>query len=272
MIPAQDPLLFDELPFWSAPFGITLLDTVHVRSGMQVLDIGSGGGFPMLELAGRLDEDSLVTGLDPSEDHNTLVREKIRKREIGNARVVTGSAERMPFGDCSFDLVVSNNGLNNVQDLAEALKESLRVLKSAGQMVFTVNLPGTFSEFYDVYEELLKLHMMEAELKKLKDHIFEKRKPVIYLRDLVLQTGFRIQSIQPEGFKYRFTDGTSFFSHYLIRNFFLPPWRRIIAEDKADELFAELEMHLNGIASDAGHLEMSVPFVTFDLTKPESGF
>lgn len=44
---------YDELPFWSAPFGISLLETVRLRPGMNVLDIGSGSGFPMLELADR---------------------------------------------------------------------------------------------------------------------------------------------------------------------------------------------------------------------------
>ena len=56
-------LLYDELPFWSAPFGLVLLDTVRLRKTIRVLDIGCGGGFPMLELAGRLDTGSHVFGL-----------------------------------------------------------------------------------------------------------------------------------------------------------------------------------------------------------------
>ena len=70
-------MLYDELPFWSAPFGLVLLDTVRLRKRMLVLDIGCGAGFPMLELAGRLDGDSHVTGLDPSDEAVEMVQEKI---------------------------------------------------------------------------------------------------------------------------------------------------------------------------------------------------
>lgn len=267
MISGQDPLLFDELPFWSAPFGIALLETARIRTGLKVLDIGSGGGFPMLELASRLDHSSMVTGLDPSPEYNGLVRKKIAAKDIPNARVVEGYAEKMPFTDNSFDLVTSNNGLNNVGDLTASLRESFRVLMPGGQMVFTMNLPGTFTEFYNIFEGLLDELSLEESKIKLKEHIFEKRKPVEHIRDLVLETGFGIRSIQPEGFKYRFADGTSFFNHYLIRNFFLPSWQKIVPEQKVSEIFARLELKLNNAASDTGYLELSVPFIIFDLFK-----
>jgi arsenite methyltransferase len=37
--------LFDELPLWSAPFGLLLLDRVPMKSGLTILDVGAGTGF-----------------------------------------------------------------------------------------------------------------------------------------------------------------------------------------------------------------------------------
>jgi len=260
-------LLYDELPFWSAPFGMVLLDTVRIRSHMMVLDIGSGYGFPMLELAERLDSGSGVTGIDPSEESILVVKKKITARGITNAKIISGVAEAIPFGNDHFDLIVSNNGLNNVRDLPVAMKESFRVLKPRGQMVFSVNLPHTFIEFYDVFEGLLTELAMDAERGKVKEHIFQKRKSVEFFRDLILETGFNIVSFQPEGFKYRFADGTSFFNHFLIRNFFRPAWEEILPGGKVETIFAELDQRLNNIARRNGTIEMSVPFIIFDLFK-----
>ena len=42
--------LYDELPLWSAPFGLMLLDRVSLRTGMTILDRGAGTGFLTIEL------------------------------------------------------------------------------------------------------------------------------------------------------------------------------------------------------------------------------
>ena len=45
---------FDELPLWSASFGLLLLKHLELKPNLKVIDIGSGAGFPLLELAARL--------------------------------------------------------------------------------------------------------------------------------------------------------------------------------------------------------------------------
>lgn len=45
---------YDELPLWSAPFGLMLLERVPIKPALTILDIGAGTGFLALELAQRL--------------------------------------------------------------------------------------------------------------------------------------------------------------------------------------------------------------------------
>jgi arsenite methyltransferase len=59
---------YDELPLWSAPFGIKLLEEVPLRKNIRALDIGFGTGFPLLELAQQLGASSVVYGIDPWEE------------------------------------------------------------------------------------------------------------------------------------------------------------------------------------------------------------
>ena len=69
--------VIDELPLWSAPFGLLLLETVTLRFRICALDVGCGLGFPLLELAQRLGSSCHVYGLDPWAKAVERVRLKI---------------------------------------------------------------------------------------------------------------------------------------------------------------------------------------------------
>ncbi len=256
-------LLYDELPLWSAPFGLTLLDTIRIRKNMKILDIGSGGGFPMLEIAERAGTTCQVWGIDPSEDAVGMIRNKIALKKIPNAEIIKTTAEILPFPDKHFHLVVANNGLNNVSDEKQVLSECFRVCKKGAQLVLTMNLPHTMTEFYEILEEVFleKENFFAAE--KMHAHIHEKRKPAELWKEQILQAGFSIQDIIVDGFKIRYTDGTSFLSHYFIRTAFLPSWEKFTS---ATDL-RKAERKMNRIAKETGGFSVSIPFICFDLVK-----
>ncbi|HVX61548.1 MAG TPA: methyltransferase domain-containing protein, partial [Pirellulales bacterium] len=57
--------LYDELPLWSARFGLMLLEHVNLRRGMTILDVGAGTGFMTIELAQRCGAETQVVAVDP---------------------------------------------------------------------------------------------------------------------------------------------------------------------------------------------------------------
>jgi arsenite methyltransferase len=244
-----------------------LLETIRMKPGINVLDIGSGSGFPMLELAERMGKTCMVYGLDPSEEAIRMITAKKEAKDIIFAKIVKGVAEEIPFPDEYFGLIVSNNGLNNVTDQAAALAECYRVADEGAQMVLTMNLPHTMIEFYEVFEETLREREMPEEIVKMHAHIDLKRKPVEYLKELILGTGFIIRSIQVDGFRMKYTDGSAFLNHYFIRNAFMESWKAILPADQADSVFGILEQKLNQIAVERGELILSVPYVCFDCTR-----
>ena len=259
---------YDDLPLWSAPFGLTLLETVRMKTGINVLDLGSGGGFPLLELAERMGKTCNVYGIDPSPDSIAMITVKKEARNIGNAMISKGVAEKIPFPDDYFGLIVSNNGLNNVQDQEAALGECYRVAAPGAQMVLTMNLPHTMTEFYEVFEVTLEEAGLEEEIRKMHRHIDGKRKPVEYLKEIILNSGFNIISINIDGFKLRYSDGSAFLDHSFIRNNFRESWQAILPGNRVEQAFAVIESKLNTIAAEKGELLLSVPFVCFDCMKP----
>ena len=260
-------LSYDDLPLWSAPFGLTLLDTVRMKSNINVLDIGSGSGFPMLELAERMGKNCMIYGLDPSDEAIAMITAKKQLKEIVFAKIVKGVAEEIPFPDEYFGLIISNNGLNNVMDQARCLAECYRVSDEGAQLVITMNLPHTMIEFYDVFEETLHSLGMHQEIDKMHVHIDSKRKPVEYLKKLILDAGYTIHTINVDGFKMKYNDGSAFLSHSFIRNNFMDPWRSCLPENQTEPVFRIIEQKLNTISTEKGELVMSIPFVCFDCNK-----
>ncbi len=103
-------------------------EALAVQAGERVLDIGSGPGLLAAELA---QEGARVVGLDPSESR--LARS--RRREIAGAEFQAGDALSLPVADASFDAAVSTQVLENVEDVAGALREAHRALKPGGRLL-----------------------------------------------------------------------------------------------------------------------------------------
>jgi arsenite methyltransferase len=132
----------DELPLWSAPFGLMLLDRVQLRRGQSVVDVGAGTGFLTVELAQRCGSESRVTAVDPWAAAMERLAEKVTFLGLKNVDLVTASAEHLPLPDASVDVFVSNLGINNLGDPEAVLRECGRVLRPGGHLVTTTNLVG----------------------------------------------------------------------------------------------------------------------------------
>jgi arsenite methyltransferase len=259
--------IIDDLPFWSAPFGIKLLDKVRYKKNVRALDIGFGFGFPLMELAMRLGPSSKVYGIDPGKAGMERTRLKLKYADVQNIELIQGIAETLPFENNLFDLIVSNNGLNNVQDLAKVLAECNRVSKMAAQLVFTFNTNRTFIELYDVFREVLKEHGLPDCEKNIDAHIYSKRKPLSEFKEMLEAAGFLVRAIDEDEFIYRFSDGTSMFNHFFMKLAFMEAWKEIVTSGIQDEIFRQIEDKLNRGAERNQGLAMRVPFVTMDCEK-----
>ncbi|HVU93343.1 MAG TPA: class I SAM-dependent methyltransferase, partial [Jatrophihabitans sp.] len=98
------------------------------------LELGCGTGFFTLnlKLAGVLDEGH-VTDLSPG------MVEVAQRNARGLGFAVEGrvaDAERLPYDDESFDIVIGHAVLHHIPDLDAAFAEILRVLKPGGRFVF----------------------------------------------------------------------------------------------------------------------------------------
>jgi arsenite methyltransferase len=267
--PIESPetvLLFEELSLWSSYFGKVLLDHVPLRKEISVLDVGCGAGFPLFELANRLDASCSLTGID---SWNAAVERANWKKDhhqlLPGVEIILGDAAKMPFEDQAFDLLTCNLGINNFEEPASVVKECHRVLKRGGRFCLTTNTEGHFLEFYSAFEASLKELGLDEYLPKLKAQE-QHRGSDESVRDLLEGAKFSVVKIVRDKFHLRYVSGTAFFNHFLTLIGFLPGWRGVVAEEEA-RVFAHLEKKLNEQADWEGELKMSVPVMYMEAVR-----
>lgn len=259
--------IIDELPLWSAPFGLLLLDKVQLKPNINVLDIGCGLGFPLIELSQRFGNSCKFYGVDPWQSALKRAQAKIHKYEITNTIITKSIAERLPFKNNSFDLIVSNNGINNVHDIGRTLSECFRVSNPGVQFLMTMNLEKSMIEFYNVFEEILIENNLNEEVGKMKAHIYSKRKPIDEMKLLIENSGFKIKNMIEDKFNLRFLNSLTMFNHPFIKYWFLVNWKNILKTEDLENIFQQIENRLDKISKKNGEIGLTIPFVLIDSTR-----
>jgi len=149
-----------------------ILDKLELKSGMKVLDVGSGCGGSAFYMAEHFG--CHVTGYDLSKNMLSVANGHLRNRphlkELVN--FVLGDVTTAEFPENSFDLVYSRDALLHIKDKDSLFAKFFKWLKPGGRVVFTdygqsekdqslefkryVAKRGYFLLTVKAYEELLK--------------------------------------------------------------------------------------------------------------------
>jgi demethylmenaquinone methyltransferase/2-methoxy-6-polyprenyl-1,4-benzoquinol methylase len=114
------------------------LQMVTIPKKANILDVATGTGDVVIELANSTNNEATIYGIDISEGMLKVAKEKIKQLNPDDAKKITlihGSALELPFPDNNFDLVTISFGLRNMPSYQKALEEMYRVLKPGGKLI-----------------------------------------------------------------------------------------------------------------------------------------
>ncbi len=166
MTPAEKEVrlarLYDSeiLPAYAARFATLLARAIDRRPNARVIEIGCATGALTLELARRFVPDGQVTALDTSPAFIAEARARIEAEAAPHVQIALAAHPELPASiplpDRSADLVVSNLAVAGAADPRAAVKEAARLLAPGGQLALSAPLRGTWSEFLDLFRDVLR--------------------------------------------------------------------------------------------------------------------
>jgi len=118
-----------------------ILDAAGGRIGGRVLDNGCGVGMYVERMQPF---SGLVFGLEF--DHEQAVQARQRSE-----RILRAAGEQLPFGDGVFDLVLSHEVIEHVQDDRLAVREMVRALRPGGRLALFCPNRGYPFETHGIY-------------------------------------------------------------------------------------------------------------------------
>jgi ubiquinone/menaquinone biosynthesis C-methylase UbiE len=166
----------DEIwPAYAARFAALAARALEIRPGLRAVEVGCATGHLTRTLAERLGTAGHLTALDGSPAFVAKARVRIEADNAEHSPVALLARPSipgaLPLDDQAAERVISNLAVAAAADPAAAVAEATRVLVPGGQLVVTAPLRGTWSEFFDLFRDVLREGRKHVSLGALDRHI-----------------------------------------------------------------------------------------------------
>lgn len=174
-----------------------IADALAPQLGESILDVGSGPGNQIYEMATIVGDSGQIVGADP--EYSAIEIASQRCREFSNVRFEQASLPNLPFEDATFDAVMSSQVFEYLDDVISALAEIRRILRPRdrilihdtewGALLWHASDHSRMARFLELWDgHLADPHLPQTLGAKLQDVGFEgiAVRPIVHLEsDLV---------------------------------------------------------------------------------------
>lgn len=257
------------IPFWANHFSKLLMENIPLKPGSKILDVATGTGVPLLDIAKKIDGDSgsAIIGIDIWEAAIFEAKKRINASNLYNASVIKADGNNLPFLRETFDYVLSNVGINNFADRETVFAELNRVNKKHGYLILTTNLENCMHEFYYIYSMVLNRLGNKSYIESLQKQKKE-RVTITELKALYIRNGYKLNRLVEREFKLTYPDSKSFFNNDFIGMGFMKNWIKIVeTRDKWDKIQVEIMKEIERVVEKKMNFTLTIPFVYIEGQK-----
>jgi len=185
------------------------LQLLSVTPGEVVLEIGTGTGYSLKEIANSVGDSGKAYGIDITPQMLEITRKRLQKTGlIDRVELHEGDARSMPCEDSKFDAayIAATLELFDTPDIPRVLKEIKRVLKPSGRLVVaSLTKEGREGSLFIKFYEWL-----HQKIRK-----YASCRP-IYVEESAEEAGFQITKVEE------------------FALFKIAPWKIVVARPKAN--------------------------------------
>lgn len=179
-------------------------------SGKTVFDAGCGNGYLTRIMAKTAQK---VVGIDFTKE---LIKRAKQKESSSNIEFIEGNLEQLPFSENSFDVILCNMVLMDVERIDKVINEFHRVLKPLGIVIISLihpcfeNPPRTYSLFNDkgirlgsVIQKYFETGLIKDEINKINNQPYQHYHYMIsdYLNVFANNNFCLLEMIEPNGYE-----------------------------------------------------------------------
>jgi ubiquinone/menaquinone biosynthesis C-methylase UbiE len=213
---------------------LRVLELVHARPGMRILDLACGPGTLARRLAAQVAPGGKVVGVDLAPGMIELAR----AARIPNARFEVMDIEQLSFDGASFDAAACGHGLQFAPDLGAALREARRVLRPAGRLAASVPVDTTkdlvWSLLDDVVDRWLGPAPQAADQRSTRDAVSD----IERFRQAAVDAGFATADVESIEENVKWPSAEQFVSQF-AGWWFYASRMEVINDDRRQEFIDE---------------------------------
>jgi len=144
-----------------------IIKTIALKSGQNIADIGSGGGYFSLRFAEIVGEKGKVYPVDTNPDFLEFVKNSAKEKRLNNVVPILITEDRLDLPEKSLDFIFMRNITHHIPNRVKYFRNLEDFLKPDGKIIIIEYKKGKFFTFrgifgHDVPKEVIKQEMGEA--------------------------------------------------------------------------------------------------------------
>jgi arsenite methyltransferase len=180
-----------------------VIQSLQIRPGDRIADIGSGAGYFVFPLAKAVGPDGKVYAVDVDPEMNDLVAERAKKERTVNVEVILAKPDDPRLPSAGVDLIFSSNTYHHLDNRISYLANLRKYLRPNGRIaIVEFDRRGWLQGMWQHYtpSEFIKREMEQAGYSLQQEFNFLDRQSfLIFVPNRPAEKRSRAGSIEPKG-------------------------------------------------------------------------